>query len=447
LQLPIVHVPLNKIKEILLFEPDILARIIAEKGDTLILKIVTANIFAFANPKFIQSIFDQPALYRRSKKSLGTIHLTFGEQGLVTVQDHDMWKKDRAALNELFSPAAVKNLIKTIVQSTSVELDAWQLSAEQHINIDQRFTKIIIQNALQTLFGGLKLPVDKIASLRELLYVTSPFLYFTRVKLFGLIPVPPLYGTYRREKKILTQLVDEVVKASLAPTVSDSNIIKHLAKAYGFQSYEQLTPEMKTHLHSEAATFLIASYVGTTALVGYTCMYLSLYPNAADKLYAEVKAVLNGREPSHDDLEKLIYTRAFIKEVMRLQPPARVVAREAFANDNIEGIQIKKGNIIYIPIYAAQRHQHYWDNPEGFNPDRFLQPLTKEQQILYMPFGRGERSCIGQYYASLHITIIIVLLAQRYRLELMPGFEFEREADVINRLSREVKMKNTKPPY
>lgn len=440
-----INIPLTQLSDTLLFQPEILTRLIAEKGDTLILKIVTAKIYVFANPVFINNIFEHPQIYRRSKKSLGTVHLTFGEQGLVTVQDHDMWKKDRTALNALFSTAKVKEFIDTIVQGTTVELDTWQnyFNKNKAINIDQQFTNIIIQNSLNTLFGGLKLPVQTIAPLRELLFITSPFLYYTHVKLFGIIPTYPFYFTYRRQKNSLTQLVDNVVRSSLTETAPSNNIIKHLAAVYGFKRYETLTDEMKTHLQSEAATFLIASYVGTTALVGYACMYLSLYPLAADKLYAEVKAVLGKRPPTYNDLEQLSYTNAFIKEVMRLQPPARVVARETFAQDNIQGVQVKKGDIIYIPIYAAQRHKDYWENPEGFMPERFFQPFTPEQQILYMPFGRGERSCIGQHYASLHILLILVLIAQRYRLALLPGCPLDREPDVINRLNSQVRMSVT----
>ena len=61
------------------------------------------------------------------------------------------------------------------------------------------------------------------------------------------------------------------------------------------------------------------------------------------------------------------------------------------------GLTIKAGNLVQVPIWSLHHDPQYWPNPEAFIPDRFL-PENKDNIIpfTHMPFGMGPRNCIGE---------------------------------------------------
>jgi cytochrome P450 len=171
------------------------------------------------------------------------------------------------------------------------------------------------------------------------------------------------------------------------------------------------------------------------------CVYFSLYPMMADKVYAEIKSVLGTRDPTFDDLLKLTYTRAVIQETLRLWPPGTYLIRSPQEDDIVGDHRLKKGDIVIIPTYAIQRRSKYWMNPEGFDPERFLHPLTSDQQWLYMPFALGQQACIGGQFATMEATLVLAMLAQRFRLALIPGSSLKRDPGMVNRLNIHIMMR------
>ena len=95
---------------------------------------------------------------------------------------------------------------------------------------------------------------------------------------------------YQKAKKRYWDIGNDIVKQSFNTNVAPDNVVRLLAKAYGYQTYDQLDANMKKHLQSEVLTFLLAGHDSTAALLVYVFVYLSLYPLVADKLYEEIKS-------------------------------------------------------------------------------------------------------------------------------------------------------------
>jgi cytochrome P450 len=72
---------------------------------------------------------------------------------------------------------------------------------------------------------------------------------------------------------------------------------------------------------------------------------------------------------------------------------------------------------------VTHRHPDFWPDPERFDPDRFAHQDRRERhRCAYLPFGAGQRICIGEFMAQLEVKILIILILQRYALRLAPGF-------------------------
>ncbi|HZH04743.1 MAG TPA: cytochrome P450, partial [Myxococcaceae bacterium] len=113
--------------------------------------------------------------------------------------------------------------------------------------------------------------------------------------------------------------------------------------------------------------------------------------------------------------------RAF-EEALRLYPPAWLIARDSVHEDVVMGYRVPGGCIVLVSVYGLHRSPDLWDNPETFDPDRFLPERSAgRERYAYLPFGVGQRQCIGNTFALTEGHLILATLLQRYRFESLPG--------------------------
>ena len=142
--------------------------------------------------------------------------------------------------------------------------------------------------------------------------------------------------------------------------------------------------------------------------------------DAREQLEEECRALLGGRVPGVETLPRLGYTRRVIEEVLRLYPPTWLTARMPVEDDTLAGYTIPAGAIVLLSPYVTHRHPAVWDAPEVFDPDRFAPARAAARPTLaYFPFGGGPRHCIGSAFATTEMQLIVVSVAQRYRLTLV----------------------------
>jgi len=141
-------------------------------------------------------------------------------------------------------------------------------------------------------------------------------------------------------------------------------------------------------------------------------------PEMMEKLRAEVDAAVGSdRLPTFADLPKMPYSRMILQETLRIRPPAWQLPRTAIEDDEIDGHHIPAGTNLIGLIYMCHYHPDEWDNPEVFNPERFQSEKSeKRHKFAYMPFGAGQRKCIGMDFALMEGQLALAMVAQRYTL-------------------------------
>ncbi|MCY4326981.1 MAG: cytochrome P450, partial [Rhodobacteraceae bacterium] len=88
--------------------------------------------------------------------------------------------------------------------------------------------------------------------------------------------------------------------------------------------------------------------------------------------------------------------------------------------DEICGREVRPGDMMMLPIYALHRNICYWDNPDGFEPQRFADSKTANSPA-YLPFGAGPRACIGSGFAMQEAIILLAALIRDLHFMLAPG--------------------------
>lgn len=138
---------------------------------------------------------------------------------------------------------------------------------------------------------------------------------------------------------------------------------------------------------------------------------LALRPDWQERLAREARAA--GPLPR---LDQLSLTRRVVQEVLRLYAPAPLLARSAAVTQKIAGHKVRRGQTVIVAIYAMHRHPRLWDEPDRFDPDRFLS--ERGLHPAWMPFGTGPRMCIAAQFAQAEIAVVLARLLARF--EVLP---------------------------
>lgn len=185
-------------------------------------------------------------------------------------------------------------------------------------------------------------------------------------------------------------------------------------------------------VRDQVMTFYLAGHETTAVALSWAWYLLSKNPEAARKVREEVDRVLGDRVPEIGDLPALVYTRMVIDETLRLYPPAWVFSRRVVEDDTFGEYRVSAGTTVALSPYVTHRRADLWENPEGFDPERFRPGDDGAEGwrpgYAYFPFGGGPRQCIGNNFALTEATLVMATVVRRYRLDLVPGREVSPKA-------------------
>lgn len=168
----------------------------------------------------------------------------------------------------------------------------------------------------------------------------------------------------------------------------------------------------------------IAGTDTTTNSVLWSILYMCLYPDVQEKVQKEIDAVVGrDRVPSLTDKGSLPYTEATIMEVQRMAVVVPLsIPHMASETTEFRGYTIPKGTVIIPNLWSVHRDPSVWENPDDFNPARFLDEEGKLlRKECFIPFGIGRRVCMGEQLAKMEIFLMFTSLIQAFTFRLPEG--------------------------
>ncbi len=389
-------------------------------GHVVPLKLGRDMVYMINHPDLIRRIFqDNRDNYVRSKY-YGHLSPILGE-GLFTLEGKG-WQKQRQAAQPSVSGPNLKKMVAHMVNSTQALVgrireyhgrdEAFDMSYEAaHLTLDvvmrSFFSNDLTDDDAKTVYRSLT------ALLREVerrMWTFFPVLDWLPTK---------KNRAFRAHVGALDAIVYRLINERLDARDRGDDLLGMLIlmeEAAGFDD------NSRKSLRDQVISVLLAGHeTGANSLAWLTCM-LSKYPGVANRVAEEAEAVLDGSPVDIGAIGRLTYTRAVFKEILRLYPPAWTMTRAAVEEDNLNGFVIPKGGTVMLNPYVMHRHPGFWDNPEGFDPDRFLDQRDEERlKYAFFPFGGGPHVCLGNRFAEMEGTLTLAILAKEFALELVPG--------------------------
>ncbi len=176
-------------------------------------------------------------------------------------------------------------------------------------------------------------------------------------------------------------------------------------------------------VRDQVMTLMFAGHDTSTSTLTFMMYELARRPDVVEKLVAEQDAVLGGEIPDIEKIEReMPYLDMVLDEVLRLYPPAWIGPRRVIKDFEFGGYGVPKGAYFAYCSWASHRIPEVFPEPEAFIPERF----TRERKAAlprgaYVPFGGGQRICIGKRFGQTEVKLVATMILQRLRLDVLPG--------------------------
>ncbi|MHB1571532.1 MAG: cytochrome P450 [Solirubrobacteraceae bacterium] len=427
---------------------------IAEKAapaDIVRWRMGTRQVFAITHPDYIEHVLRKHADRYMKSVEYQLVSTVLGRS--LFTDDGESWRHHRMMLNPFFGRRQLNGMIGLMIEPIDryvAGLDAQGDGFEVSMTADM--TMLTLDVVGTALFGrelgsvANKMATAVTTGLRlgevaaRFTLVASPPAW--AMKLLGhTVHYSPLLPPPLDRAQLTMKAIDQMVEGVLAhrdqhPDENASDLLGMLLRAR-----DQEGTLTARRVRDEAVTFMIAGHETTANGMAWMWYLLALNAWARDRMLDEIDTVLGGRRPTAEDVPSLPWTSACFQEALRYFSPIWVVPRTAIADDEIDGYRIPKGSTVLVPVNAVHHDPRFWEDPQRFDPTRFLpENANSHHRFAYLPFGAGQRICIGRTFALMEATLITAMMSQQFLFEAVPGHPVEPEATLTLRPRRGVRM-------
>lgn len=401
-------------------------------------RVGAISVFFTFHPDDIRTVLTaESAYYSKNTRGYDKFRLLVGS-GLVTSQG-DYWRRQRRVIQPAFRKKCIEGFAETMV---SFSRD-WCKSKRGPDGGPELLDMAAELNALTLRIAGKTLMNLDTAQMEQDVGLALEVL-LERFNRMVASPLPwaehwPTKANNQMWRAIdtLHSLTDRLIEERRSSGQVETDLLGMLMAAEDPESEGRLND---IQLRDEVLTMLLAGHETTANGLMWTLYLLTQHPKITTWLETEIDTILKGREVCVSDMKSLIYTNQVIKECLRLYPPVWTVGRRAEVDTELGGFRIPKGSYVFVSPFVMHRHPAYWDEPEVFDPERFASSTDEVDRFVYFPFLRGQRQCIGDRFAQMEMTLLLVTLIQHYRFALAPDQKIELEPSITLRSKHGMRM-------
>ncbi len=240
----------------------------------------------------------------------------------------------------------------------------------------------------------------------------SVFLFFKTLQK-DLGPWSP-WGNFIRKRAMLDVLLyQEIQERRSQSNFSGEDILSLLLNVKD----EEGQPMSDVELRDELMTLLFAGHETTATALAWALYWLHYRADIREKLLEELQSIdVKTSDPAA--ITRLPYLNAVCSETLRIYPVVFFAFPRILKQPmSLLGYQLPKGMMLSICIYSLHHNPDIYPDPKAFKPERFLDRQYSPYE--YIPFGGGNRRCIGAAFALFEMKLVLATVMSHYSLELI----------------------------
>eukprot|EP01124_Arcella_intermedia_P033864 TRINITY_DN8249_c0_g6_i4.p1 TRINITY_DN8249_c0_g6~~TRINITY_DN8249_c0_g6_i4.p1 ORF type:complete len:479 (-),score=114.59 TRINITY_DN8249_c0_g6_i4:107-1342(-) len=327
------------------------------------------------------------------------------------------WEEKRRVLNPCFGSIPQKDYIFPIIVNNTEKMITY-LKEHQNtpIDVDQLAIGITMNTICNFCFGRDLDETDKNIILDAFSAILSEIDFIHAVPFYMYLVTPARLKKWdkdRRLKNIIYKFISNSKEGSLVEKLIEKG-------------------ESREAIFSEVLTLLFSGHDSTAHTLTWCIYRMTQDPQIGSKVQQEIEKmnqvhkfnIVNDMEFANE----FTYIKAIINETLRFYPQVTQHPVFALEDSEINGIPIKKGSCIITNQITVMRDPEYWDDPETYNPDRFLKnppmriPADKPQLTpakLFKPFLLGPHVCIGKHLALSELQVFLPSVFNNFEIKLV----------------------------
>ena len=417
---------LGNIRDIDLAAPiDSLLRLAREYGPIYKLSTPAGDRLVVSGADLVADLVDDARFDKLVTGGLANLKPRSGESvGLFSSETQDpLWRRAHSILMAPFSLQAMRDYTPMMVDIAEQLVEKWtRLNPGEQVDVPADMTRLTLDTIALCGFGyrfnsfyrDTQHPFVEamMRMLAEAQARTTQLPLQTRLKIRA-------QRQLDEDRDFLNALVDRVIaeRRAQGDAADNTDLLGRMLTGVDKVSGEGLPDH---NIRAQCITFLVAGHETTSGLLSFAIYYLLKNPRFMERARAEVDEVLGTTaQPTFDQVQRLRYVRQVLQETLRLRPTVPAFNRYPYRDEVLGGRwALPAGTSVTVFTPALHRDRSVWGpDAEEFDPDHTAaERLADLPPYLYLPFGTGQRACIGRQFALQEATLVLGMLLQRFQL-------------------------------
>lgn len=380
------------------------------------MRVLKERITHVFHPEWVRQVLvDQADALIRWERATDVFSVVMGQS--VLVSEGAQWQRQRRMLQPGFTPKRVAGYAALMTSAAQEAMNALAQDMDtDKVGMDTLMTDMTLDVIFRALFGSHQV-VDA-RPIADAIQTMSHAGFSEMFKPFSWplwMPLPSVRKV-RHAKQTLDSVIQQHIQAQQSTASDDGHdLLTMLRLARDPESPEQSLSAQE--LHDQTMVMFQAGHETTATAMTWWSGLIARHPEVAQRIHAEVDAVLQGEQPTPESLAQMPWLQASLKEALRLYPPAAILFTRRTCRDvSVGPWTVPQGHLIAFTPYVIQRDARWFESPHTFKPERFLPGAPDVPRGAWMPFGTGPRVCIGQHFAMLEMGLIAAMLMQRFSM-------------------------------
>nr|WP_285185852.1 cytochrome P450 [Rhodococcus sp. MEB041] len=395
--------------------------------------VVGTRVTYVSGPVEVAAVNDEKTWAKFLGVPLRNLRSVAGD-GLFTAHNSEpSWAAAHAILAPAFTQSSMRGYHDAMVAKTTRLLAYWDgLGADAWVDVPADTNTLALEIIGDVAFGYDFASFDTSEPHELIARISRALRYINRAAYSHPLVEATVFRRQRDQHKAdvvaVRRIVDDIVAARRGSRDGGGHLLGLMLDTVDPVTGQRLSDE---NIRNQILTFLVAGQETSAGVLAFALHFLSLHPQVAERVRAEVELIRPEGELRFEDVGKLRYLRRVVDETLRLWPVAPGYFRKARQDTRVGQHPFEKGEWVFVVLLQLHRDAGWGNDPEAFDPDRFERSRVPANLTdLYKPFGTGMRACIGRQFAYHEIVVALAMIVQQRTLVPEPGYVLRVEETI-----------------